>query len=414
MINFRRADGTIRDRRLYEYVKRHKNDAEVIKMLSLPGSSIIEKYKNYLDSNIATEEKLGVTSQEFDYDNQTGVSNAVLTFDEKLTEAELLKQHGYDPLKWRVSKHQSSKWNCGSKILLSSKIFVKPRNILEGDKTQVLDSINKALQIPPIDFSKKINANGNKLLVLPISDLHYGLIADENTSDNVYNMQIAEDRLKTFVNTAIDNIKLNFNDTILITFGNDFFNCDNVAGTTAHGTPQDNEAAYFSVFDKGVNLGVSIIDFLLKNTPCYIAVASVQGNHDLQSSHAMSIALYYNYKDNARVTVDVHSDERARFYFPFGENLLGFGHETNIKECHRIMSSECKDWSSYKYRTMFLGHLHKEEVLDTGALVVRRLPILSGKSTWTDSMGYVAHPRAQAFVFDCNKGLTNTINVEIE
>ena len=414
MINFRRTDGTIRDRRLYEYVKRHRNDAEVIKMLSLPGSSIIEKYKNYLDSNIVAEEKLGVTSQEFDYDNQTGVSNAVLTFDEKLTEAELLKQHGYDPIKWRVSKHQSSKWNCGSKVLLSSKIFVKPRNILEGDKTQVIDSINKALQIPPIDFSKTINANGSKLLVLPISDLHYGLIAEENTSDNVYNMQIAEDRLKTFVNTAIDNIKLNFNDTILITFGNDFFNCDNVAGTTAHGTPQDNEAAYFSVFDKGVNLGVSIIEFLLKNTPCYIAVASVQGNHDLQSSHAMSIALYYNYKDNARVTVDVHSDERARFYFPFGENLLGFGHETKIKECHRIMSSECKDWSSYKYRTMFLGHLHKEEVFDTGALVVRRLPILSGKSAWTDSMGYVVHPRAQAFVFDCNKGLINTINVEIE
>ena len=45
-------------------------------------------------------------------------------------------------------------------------------------------------------------------------------------------------------------------------------------------------------------------------------------------------------------------------------------------------------------------------------LVVRRLPILSGKSTWTDSQGYMAHPRAQAFVFDAARGLINTINVE--
>ena len=126
----------------------------------------------------------------------------------------------------------------------------------------------------------------------------------------------------------------------------------------------------------------------------------------------MTLALYFKYKDNKRVEVNVSSDEKSRFYYRFGENLLGFGHETKIKECHRIMSSECKDWSDYKYRTMFLGHLHKEEVLDTGALVVRRLPILSGKSTWTDSQGYMAHPRAQAFVFDAARGLINTINVE--
>lgn len=419
MLDFRRADGSLKERAIYAYVKKHSDDLDVKQILSFPGNSVIAKYKNYLKScsGISVDEKVetleGVKEQEFDYENQVGFSSAILNFKKSFTEDELLKQHGYDVTKWRVVKHQCSKWNCGSKVLMASKIFVKPRNILEGSPATIMENINKALSIKPKPFEVKISKRNSKLLVLPISDLHYGLISDSNTSDNIYNMHIAERRLQEYVMTALDNVNLGENDTILITFGNDYFNCDNVAGTTAHGTPQDNEASYFSIFDKGVNLGVSIIEYLLTYTKCAIRVAAVQGNHDLQSSHAMSLALYFKYKGNPRVNVNVKSDEKARFYFTYGANLIGFGHETNIKDCHRIMSSECKDWSNYKYRTMFLGHLHKEEVYDTGALVARRLPILSGKSKWSDSMGFTSHPRAQAFVFDSEKGLVNTINVEV-
>lgn len=299
---------------------------------------------------------------------------------------------------------------------MSSKIEVRPRNILEGSPETLLERIDEALKVKSVEFPKIIKkANSSKkLLVFPISDLHYGLLSDSKTSGNVYNMEIAEERLATYIETTLDNVKIGKDDTVLITFGNDFFNCDNVAGTTAHGTPQDNEASYFTVWDRGVALGIKTVDYLLKNTEANIHIAAVQGNHDLQSSHAMSAALYFKYKDNKRVLVKVDSDEKSRFYYNFGENLIGFGHETKIKECHRIMSSECKDWSNYKYRTMFLGHLHKEEVLDTGSLVVRRLPILSGKSTWTDQQGYMSSPRAQAFVFDSEKGLINIVNVEID
>ncbi len=416
MLDFRREDGSIKDRALYAYVKKHSDDPDVKQILSFSGTSVVAKYNNYLKSfeGISVDEEIGIKDQEFDYENNVGFSSAILNFEKTLSEEELLKQHGYNVTKWKITKHQCSKWNSGSKVLMASKIFVKPRNILEGSPATIMESINKALGIKPQTFPQRSLALGSKLLVLPISDLHYGLISEDNTSDNIYNMEIAEERLTHYVDFTLDNVKLNSKDTILITFGNDFFNCDNVAGTTAHGTPQDNEASYFSIFDKGVNLGISIVEHLLKNTDCNIHIASVQGNHDLQSSHAMSLALYFNYKDNKRVTVDVRSDEKSRFYYRFGENLIGFGHETKIKECHRIMSSECNDWSNYKYRTMFLGHLHKEEVYDTGALVVRRLPILSGKSTWTDSQGYMAHPRAQSFVFDAAKGLINTINVEVE
>lgn len=419
MLDFRRADGTIKEKALYTYIKKHKDDPEVLNILNMNEKSVIGKYKKYLQSNtedVSGEVKTTITSQEFDFESQSGISSAILDFKHALTEDELLKQHGYDVEKWRITKHQCSKWQNGATTLMSSKIFVKPRNILENNPDNIIARVNKALKLKPITFEKvSRNIEGKFLLVLPISDLHYGLISSESSSDNVYNMEIAEERLLRYVKESVNMVNSKSLDTILITFGNDFFNCDNVQGTTAHGTPQDNEKDYFTVWDAGVRLGISVIEYLRSVAPqAKIHVAGVQGNHDLQSSHAMTTALYYKYLDDPKVKVDIRSDEKSRYYYSYGNNLIGFGHETKIKECHRIMSSECKDWSDYKYRTMFLGHLHKEEVLDTGALVVRRLPILSGKSTWTDSQGYMSHPRAQAFLFDARNGLKATFNVEME
>lgn len=415
MLDFRNPDGTIK-KNLYKFVSKHQDDPEVLKILSNPGATLKEKYMQYLSGNsMETSLSGNEVSQTFNYESGESSSSKILDVSKSLTEEELLKQHGYDVEKWKIVKHQCSKWDSGDTTLMASKIFVKPRNILEGSPGNILKTFNKALNLKPLDWKNRKVQNSEKLLVLPISDLHYGLLSDSFTSDNVYNMKIAEDRIWEYISTTLENTKLSSKDEILITFGNDFFNCDNVHGTTVHDTPQDNEASYLTVWDKGVRLGISVIDTLLKLTPCSkITVANVQGNHDLQSSHAMLVALYYKYSKEERVFVNYESDEKSRFYFRFGNNLLGFGHETKIKECHRIMSSECRDWSDYSYRTMFLGHLHSEEVLDTGALVIRRLPVLSGKSIWTDSKGYMSHPRAQAFVFDRNKGLVNTINVEIE
>lgn len=418
MLDFRRADGTIKEKALYTYIRKHSDDPEVLSIMSLDEKSIIGKYKKYLanfSGEKAEDDVIGIKSQEFDYESQVGVSSAILDLSHTLTEEELLKQHGYNANDWKVTKHQCSKWQSGLKTLMASKIFVKPRNILENSPENIVAKFNKALKLQPVTFEKVEPVKSKNLLVLPISDLHYGLISSDNSSDNVYNMSIAEDRLTRYVVESLNRVPKNSLDTILITFGNDFFNCDNVQGTTTHGTPQDNEKDYFTVWDAGVRLGISVIEYLLKEAPgVKIHVANVQGNHDLQSSHAMLAALYYKYLDSNRVKVDIRSDEKSRYYYRYGDNLIGFGHETKIKECHRIMSSECKDWSECRYKTMFLGHLHKEEVLDTGALVVRRLPILSGKSIWTDSKGYMAHPRAQSFIFNAEKGLTTTFNVEME
>ena len=420
MLDFRKADGTINAKKFYIYIANHRDEPEVRKILNMPAGSAIAKYRMYLEANLngAVPEIDAPSSQEFNFETGESTSSKVIQADKALNEEDLLKQHGYDPEKWKITKHQCSKWQSGVNTLYSSKIFVRPRNILENSPDRLLKAIDKALGYKPIPIGKGTGLTtprlaGEKLLVLPIADLHFGLLAEAETSGNLYNMELAEKRLREFVQTTADSVTLSKDDVILVTFGNDYFNCDNPQGTTTKGTPQDNEASHMTVWDKGVNLGISIIEYLLEKLPCNINVANVQGNHDLQSSHAMLAALYYNYKDSKRVEVFLTSDEKARFYYRWGENLIGFGHETPIKQCHQLMSSECDDWSAHKYKTMFLGHLHQEEVVDTGKVVARRLPTLSGNSKWATTEGYVTHTRAQAFVFDFEKGLQNIINVEV-
>ena len=48
MLNFKRDDGSLKERSIYNYVKAHKTDPDVVQILSFPGSSVVEKYKNYL------------------------------------------------------------------------------------------------------------------------------------------------------------------------------------------------------------------------------------------------------------------------------------------------------------------------------------------------------------------------------
>lgn len=411
-------DGKLK-RTFYNYITAHPNDPAVIeiKKLATNGKSLAQAYREYMQNVKYQEDTEEVAQQEFDFENNVGFSSKILDASKTLTEDELLKQHGYEPKDWKITKHQCSKWNSGNKILMSSKIFVRPRNILESSPEALMKRIDKALKLVPknIEIVRHERPEKSKLLVLPIADLHYGLIADTATSGNCYNMETAEYRLKKYIFDAVEKANLSSDSSILITFGNDYFNCDNPAGTTAHGTPQDNEASYFTVWDKGVQLAISIVDYLKDSTAkeVPIFVASVQGNHDLQSSHALLLALHYKYLNSDKVFVVTESDESARWYFSFGKNLLGFAHDAKIQDCHRMMSSECENWSKCDYRTMFLAHLHKEEVLDTGALVVRRVPTLSGNSTWATGKGFVTSPRGQAFIFNKSYGLEEIINITI-
>ena len=119
-----------------------------------------------------------------------------------------------------------------------------------------------------------------------------------------------------------------------------------------------------------------------------------------------------NYKG---VTFDVTANPRK--YYRFGANLLGFAHGDSVKReaLPMLMATEsAHDWAEAKHRVWHTGHLHHNKKVsfkttDTiGSVEVLVLPSLSGSDAWHHRAGYNAPHKADAFVWDAERGLDTT------
>ena len=367
-----------------------------------------------IDTSKITPGHPKILSKEENFEDNT-CSSSIVTTSAAQDEVSVLKEHGFNPLEWRITKMKHSMWDNGVRDLYASSIQVAKRNFGDLPEKEMFDRINDAVHYKPSKLPIYPEIRGDKkVLIVPIADFHYGLLCDEETTGNVYNMDIAADRMSNFISAVVNKYKNETIDELIVTFGNDYFNADNLVGTTTKGTPQDNEGPYFNIFDSGVQLAIGVVEALRVLAP-KVFVLSVQANHDKQTSHALIAALYYKYHGDKQVQVDMKSDKSARYYLRRGKCLFGFGHETKLKDCAKNMTTESKDWSFTSYRTFFIAHLHHEESKDIGGITVRRLPTMCGKSEWTNACGYTdATAHAQTFLFSTERGLLDLQNVELD
>lgn len=347
-------------------------------------------------------------------------SSIITTLDSNADEEQILKEHGLNPKIWKIKKVTHSMWNQSStNTLYASKIWAALRTIEDLNIKTIQDKIKEAVNLPRSDrhlelFEKR---QVKKTLLIPVADLHFGLINEAKS----YNMEKAEYRLLTSILELDSRIKDKSEiSRIIITLGNDFFNADTLSGTTTKGTPQHQEDLYFSVFNKGLKLAIDFIELIHKKFPeSKIEVYNVLANHDKTTSCLLNACLAQRYNSNPAfkdsIFVDVEHASSPRLYLQAGTNLLGFGHETKLKDCYHLMSTEMSQvWSECKYKHFFIAHLHHEEVKEINSLVVRRLPTLSGASQWSQEMGFLhSTPRAQYFVFDNETGLETIHNINV-
>jgi hypothetical protein len=334
----------------------------------------------------------------------------------------LLKAHSYDPKAFELISAKNNIWNAYSKQdgimeLYSSKITIKPRTEYmwnEEDIVKIFNNIkldNKyKSKVNPI----KINNNG-KLLVLPIADFHYGLVSDKYSNGNDYDLEIAEQLFFDVINDVVESNKAKTFEKVLFVVGNDATNSDNLSGTTAKGTPQDECALWFTVVDRITRLFVKGINILREELKLPIDITYVPSNHDLHTMFGVMQTINAYYKDDNNITVD--TSPLPRKYYKFGKNVLAFSHDVKVKEALKIVSTEAKDMWSDSNRTIYmLAHLHQSMVYEKqGMLELLRLPTISGYSRWTNGQGYVQTERKnQAFIIDFHKGIIDTHNTILD
>jgi hypothetical protein len=277
-------------------------------------------------------------------------------------EAFLLKVHNYDPRLWQIVTARNSIWNAQRKggdiiKMYASKITVKPRK--DSISMQEIEEHFKDLSAryaPSLQIrTNKITAS-NKMLEVPIVDLHYGKKAYAFEVGEAVDTDMIEKRFINVIDDIIDRVKGQDFEKIIFPIGNDFFNSDTIENTTTRGTRQDNDLRWQEMFLKGVELLIKAIDKLSTLAP--VEVFYVAGNHDKMASYYATHYLNAWYRNDGRVQVSI--DPQIRKYIEYGNCLIGFSHGNEEgKRINSLMQIEASNaWGKTKFREWHLGHLH--------------------------------------------------------
>ena len=270
----------------------------------------------------------------------------------------------------------------------------------------------KTKNVVPVKVSPSWYARNGKALIVPIADMHYGLLATAKTNGNEYNMRLAEDLLYSTISQIKERVAGRKFEEIVFVIGNDFLNSDNIQGTTTRGTPQDNETFWYEFFDKAIELLVTGINSLLEISK--VRVYNVISNHDHHSMYAMMRVLEAAFAGNKNVTFEVSTQPRQ--FYTFGKTVVGLTHDMKIAQGLELMTTEAKaKWTESKHFVWLLAHLHTEMQYERKGLVeMYRLPTFSGYSRWSNGQGFVTlEHKTQCFVLDAECGVSDTMYVHV-
>lgn len=320
----------------------------------------------------------------------------------------LLRLHGYDPDLFELISSKASSWGSGDSPMCSSKIVVKPKVPAIGreDIESWFENLDRHYCLPnPIkNFGW---GDGDKLLIIPISDLHFNMQATMLSSGNEYNCENAEKIFFYIIQDVLEQTSHYHFKKILFTIGGDMMDADSIANTTTRGTPQNCDRHYWDACEQLYAMTVKAVDILASVAP--VDVIYVPGNHDNATGYKLAKYVHAWFRNDDRVAVDY--SPLPRHYYVFGKTLFVFTHDCDVKRLQKLIPDEARElWSQVNFAEVFLQHLHSETLLfEENNMRIQRLPSPVARSVWSNEKGYRSARQCKSFVYDQNYGLRNVI-----
>ena len=233
---------------------------------------------------------------------------------------------------------------------------------------------------------QKPDSYEDDILELALPDVHHGLrsLADETGQE--YNLDISTTLVMSCTRDLLE--RAGPVSRIVVPMGNDWLNADNAAGTTAHGTPQDEDAHWYLTFQRATAAAVAVIE-LCREYAADVDVLLIPGNHDTERAPYMVTCLGYAFKQAPDVHIDAGlSQMKAKLLH---DTLVTWHHGDRAKPADLVgMIPErwAELWGKSRFRELHLGHIHHEVEKDVGAVRVRNFRCLTAQSAWSSKSGY--------------------------
>lgn len=157
---------------------------------------------------------------------------------------------------------------------------------------------------PKVPFRPRTSSG--LMLEVPIVDLHLAKLSWEPETGENYDSKIAEKRFMGVIYDVVERAQKYEFEQIVFPIGNDFFNYDDLTGSTTKGTPQDNDSRWQKLFLKGTELLVKAIDLLAQLAP--VRVFQIPGNHDTTVSWYAVCYLQAWFKNHSDVKIDTNPE----------------------------------------------------------------------------------------------------------
>lgn len=245
----------------------------------------------------------------------------------------------------------------------------------------------------------------NLAVVYPIPDVHFGQYSWGKETGNAYDLDIAR---QTVLTTFGRLVKLAPAATHAVVLGlGDYFHADgNDARTPKSQNALDVDSRFGKVQWMGAELLIEVVDLALQKHD-HVTVKVLAGNHDPRAQDALTIALWFRYANNPRVTVD---RKPGLFWFwQWGKTMIGahHGHEAKLEAMPGIMAAyEPEMWGATLYRYAYQGHIHKRTKLveERGGVVAETFQAIAAKDAWNRGKGHASGRSVAAIVLDKAKG----------
>lgn len=346
--------------------------------------------------------------------------------DEPKTPETILKKFGYDIDSWELVEWRFGKWEVAIKgednrECTTIRAKIKPIAKQELSLEQYLKIAKEVFEkeIKPFDKttekSKRISSNVNKLMLIPQIEAHLGKLSNEIETGVNYDHKIVEERVNKVFDEAIELQRYQKCNKCLLVIGGDFFNSESNSQTTG-GTPQQNDTRYKKMFNVGLNLYLNGI-MKLREEFNEVDIKLCAGNHSRAMEFFLYIALSCYFKNDKKV--NFCKDYKDTQSYVFGDVGLFFNHgDPNQKRLIASIPAEFyQEYGKTKYRYLFLGHLHKLEVINSeNGLTVHRVPAICENDGWhyQNRFGIGNIPQHEIIIFDMNCGMLSSNFVYFE
>jgi len=228
---------------------------------------------------------------------------------------------------------------------------------------------------------------GDLVCVYPWGDAHIGMKASMDVAGQDWDLEIAQRHMLQAARALVE-LAPPAETALLVNVGDFTHSDDSTNRTRRSGHQLDVDGFRHEIIRAGLVIFIKTIEYLLaKHRRVHIINAA--GNHDDDTSVALSAFLDLYFSKDPRVTIDT-SAERYH-WFRFGKNILGVTHGDGPKpaELPSIMAHDRKtDWGETDYRYWYTGHIHHETVKEYRGVIVESFRTLAPTDKYARAAGY--------------------------